>query len=601
MDRAGQNEARRRPAQKTCRLVPVSQVIHETFVCVECGQQFSSQAALRSNMHMESGQQQQRDDFVKSSRYDSSMEHALEGMPTCKHCRYRFGTWHTFHYHVNSRSCPVLRAIYEGSNPGLALSLLSDNLVYSEVLLELAGSCTWQQLAEHPLVRTRHHHCPECNHWNTSPQYVKRHMLAKHKDQALLIETCVSDIKKSRLSLCNPCQFCGQSFTRGDAHLRSCVGVFFGVYLHKRLARGAPTQIATAGTKPLPRHDTERLPDGRRDDDSHPRVGLTGILGATGGSAVGSPQQAIRPDDSGIPGTAGTIGQSPVQVATTARPKRSTDAGRKGQRGRKASEAPSATIQQFFRPVSGWQGREQSDGAGGTSQHPQHGHDPSPPARGATEHQPHGHRLRDLSTDDPGPELGLPHRQGLEGDGAERAREAQGADEIGTSAALVESGAGEVSGYDVDTVVEVRGPGAQMDLGECGSGLRAAMEHGGSPARKGRLGRDTLSQGGRGGPQGDDRTLHAPFGGAQVPCDPDTGGSVPVAHCDHDVGGGQPLGGIPAGLEASTPVGTVSGMDVGGLLSTSRTTTGQSLGEEIDADHQAVMCLKLGMTATFAT
>ena len=34
-------------------------------------------------------------------------------------------------------------------------------------------------------------------------------------------------------------------------------------------------------------------------------------------------------------------------------------------------------------------------------------------------------------------------------------------------------------------------------------------------------------------------------------------------------------------------------------LSTSRTTTGQSLGEEIDADHQAVMCLKLGNDGNF--
>ena len=63
------------------RLVPVDSIIHETFVCPECGIQFSTAAALKRHtflQHMEDEQQQSRRQAVKEqshscrgTRYDS--------------------------------------------------------------------------------------------------------------------------------------------------------------------------------------------------------------------------------------------------------------------------------------------------------------------------------------------------------------------------------------------------------------------------------------------------------------------------------------------------------------------------------------------------
>ena len=108
------------PTQETpeaqARLVAVDQVLHETFSCDQCGQQFATQASLRRHMyrhHFSEDQQQQRDAQVKTSIKGAEMAHALDGMPQCKHCKHAFSTWHAFHYHVNSRSCEGLRILYE--------------------------------------------------------------------------------------------------------------------------------------------------------------------------------------------------------------------------------------------------------------------------------------------------------------------------------------------------------------------------------------------------------------------------------------------------------------------------------------------------------
>ena len=130
---------------------------------------------------------------------------------------------------------------------------MNESLIMSETILDLAKSCSWQQLALHPLVQQKHHHCVECNHWSVRPQYVRRHMISQHPEYGALIQECVEAIKHSRLSLQKPCQFCHQMYQRADAHLRSCMGIFQGVYLHRRLARGRTHQPVSQGTPRL--HD----------------------------------------------------------------------------------------------------------------------------------------------------------------------------------------------------------------------------------------------------------------------------------------------------------------------------------------------------------
>ena len=225
-------------------LIPVDKIIHEVFECSECGVRFSTAAALKRHtflQHFAEEQRLARQQEVKQSAQQANMEHSKSGMPWCKHCLKKFNNWPNFYYHINARGCEMLRAIYEQSQPGHTLALLSEALVHNADILEKARQCTWLDLASHSLVKQKLHHCVECHHWSLKPQYVKRHMLAKHPELTDVIQKCAAFVKQSNLGrLTSPCRFCGETFNRRDAHLRSCVALFSGAYLYTRVARGPP-------------------------------------------------------------------------------------------------------------------------------------------------------------------------------------------------------------------------------------------------------------------------------------------------------------------------------------------------------------------------
>ncbi|CAE7225147.1 Pol [Symbiodinium sp. CCMP2592] len=144
------------PMQSSTKLMCVDNVLSETFSCDVCGQEFTTQAALKRHMFKSHFDQQQREDRteeVRELRNKPSMVHSLDGMPQCRHCKHAFGTWHEFFYHVSSRSCQMLRYIYDQPDPETTiLPLLSEALIDSAEILTLTKDCKWQDLAQLPLV-----------------------------------------------------------------------------------------------------------------------------------------------------------------------------------------------------------------------------------------------------------------------------------------------------------------------------------------------------------------------------------------------------------------------------------------------------------------
>ena len=298
-------------------LVCVERVIHETFGCEVCGYEFTTHAALKRHqfrLHMDEQQQTARIQTVKSARMQTAMEHAKDGMPQCRHCLHEFTTWHAFQYHVSSRSCPTLRDLARlGEQEPAAVATLSEALVDSRDLLELAKDCSWQDIASHVLIKQKLNHCPECNHWSVRPQYVRRHMLAKHPERAELMQKCITNIQKSNISIQNPCQYCGQQYQRRDAHLRSCIGIFNGVFLHHRLARGKPLSLAGDSVVAEGQIGTHVL-------RGHVRSHGKGSGGAAGSDA--GPTDASIPDahhdarrTGGAESAGGPLRQPPAEVA----------------------------------------------------------------------------------------------------------------------------------------------------------------------------------------------------------------------------------------------------------------------------------------------
>ena len=229
------------PHKVGCRMQLVQDVLHEQFRCSECDQAFATQAALRRHVfreHMTEEQQDaKRQDNTRQLRAEI-MEHAREGMPECRHCGHKFTTWHSFYNHINTQSCSVLRALKLSPLKVEIMPTLNDAVIENSSIVEFAGQGSWKDIALHPLVQQKHHHCMECNQWHVKTQYVKRHMLLRHPQHRKLIERAEQLAVEGNLSLSNPCQFCGQRYQRKSAHLKACVGVFSGVYLYLRIGRG---------------------------------------------------------------------------------------------------------------------------------------------------------------------------------------------------------------------------------------------------------------------------------------------------------------------------------------------------------------------------
>ncbi|CAE7827460.1 unnamed protein product [Symbiodinium sp. CCMP2456] len=201
-----------------------------SFDCDVCGQSFSTQAALRSHMfrmHLDQQSKTERVDEVKQARNIPSMEHAKDGLPQCRHCLHSFTTWHAFFYHVQAQGCTGLRQfLKQAAEDHTLLPTLSEALIDNPTLLEAARNSTWQDLARLDCVKNKLQYCVECNHRSAKQQYVRRHMLAMHPERTDLIYQCIEDIKKSKVSISNPCNFCGQSYQRKDSRRPKMYDVF---------------------------------------------------------------------------------------------------------------------------------------------------------------------------------------------------------------------------------------------------------------------------------------------------------------------------------------------------------------------------------------
>ena len=224
------------------KLVPVS-LVAEEFLCDQCGFAFATQAALRSHqfkMHFEPADKTRRQTEIRLQQKKDVYEHARDGVPTCVHCNHQVETWPAFTYHVNSRSCAEIRRFY--GDPGLrsAIADMPTALVSRDSVLAAAVDVSWRELALLPEVQESFHHCLECHHWSAQPQYVRRHMIAKHKELVPIVRN-VELFSAARFWPEQPLQVLWTCFQAEAGSLEVVRGNFNGVYLRKRIARSTGT------------------------------------------------------------------------------------------------------------------------------------------------------------------------------------------------------------------------------------------------------------------------------------------------------------------------------------------------------------------------
>ena len=204
--------------------------------CDVCGLSFPNEATLRwhiSNVHVKlTKEQHHAKEAAFRERKASHMQHAHDGMPTCRHCRHEFSSWPQFAAHHNRQCCPVLHL---GCAPTLPpyppdpAPLLQD-----EAFLQEAQSDDWKQLAQKIRAIGRLHYCPFCNLWMAKTAMLHQHIKAQHVDAAAHLDQC-QHFLLTRKGVNSPCQHCGTRHNRAAVGCSVLIRVAFILRHQNRL------------------------------------------------------------------------------------------------------------------------------------------------------------------------------------------------------------------------------------------------------------------------------------------------------------------------------------------------------------------------------
>ncbi|CAE6939124.1 unnamed protein product, partial [Symbiodinium sp. CCMP2592] len=211
----------------------------DSLQCQICDFRADNTPALRYHMTTSHGHSERRLAMEEKAAFRFE-DHALAGMPTCRHCERAFTGVPQFRNHIMAQVCPVLHgALPSGRDYGEQPPLPQGASLENQPLRDRASTYQalqeggWKHLATLQAFRqVALEHCPLCHLWvaNRSGQ-VKKHMRHKHKDQETLIQQVIEVCRRSSFVLRSPCQLCHAEW-KGPAirHRESCT-VFFAARL----------------------------------------------------------------------------------------------------------------------------------------------------------------------------------------------------------------------------------------------------------------------------------------------------------------------------------------------------------------------------------
>ena len=596
-------------------LQPTPHLTIGQFVCDDCGISYATAAALkrhRFRSHMTEDEQVAVILENKRNLRQEVMHYAKAGMPHCRLCDKKFTTWHAFFYHVNTKGCQQLRDRREGQMAPDLQAPSSEALVDSPDILTLTRHCTWRDIALHPRNKQSLNHCPECHQWAVKPSYVRRHMLARHKDLGALIERSQDLIHSSDLGLQNPCQFCGSSYQRKSAHLRACAGVFNGVFVFLRVARGR--ELLDLG------HDGHGGGGGSVGllRDRHPGAHADQAARATGQRHSGAAQgRELGPQTgAGGDGVSTEVSKRGAQ-GPTPRPRQRPRQGKRTQQGQ--SQGPGVLHQLLGRSskTTGWSGMGQEVGTTQPGPLGGHGAGPRQPGGLPNSGEPHGHSGAEARNTEPHPQAGhglcppsqdgcgeqpggfhLPGRSKVARAEAAQPREAQDANEGDTVPASTPRGQGQVRKDGGFPLLKIDGGGVGLDDDGRDGHQCPKMGCGSQETCEGHHHSADQDQPGAGGPEGDGCGVRGARGSGEIPCDTQAGGAVQIPHANHAPGDWPSHGRGQPDVEAAGPAGKV--WRVGGLGSvpSPREHEPQWLGAAVGCCDRAVT-LRLGNRANY--
>ena len=303
-------------------LKEITDVAHRQETCPHCGLAFMGLLALKYHITWKHPEQAiARQPLNVQEQRVLYMKHALQGMPTCRHCLWEFSGWPQFCTHFASESCPVLRRQAQTSEVAQATQAeeVSVPLQMQREVQALTQQDDWTALAR--LLGEKHHnnllnHCPICNQWMAKPQYVSRHIQKQHSWTMQFQPQLQEWLSAHKGTIQNPCQWCGAQLAKSSArimHLPACPVLYqTNLLLHVKDQSEASPGYEQPGTTGANHR--------RRDGASQPRDAASRELGETQpGTSNGHqhrPSQARGPGGRRCQSQPGQVAQGPVQRPT---------------------------------------------------------------------------------------------------------------------------------------------------------------------------------------------------------------------------------------------------------------------------------------------
>ena len=253
------------------QLIEVTQLLRARCNCPTCGQTFPSHHALQVHIGKSHKQPTPTDPTKDPApshqrRNDERFRiRALNGLPTCRHCRRSFHGWPEFSGHFRGSACPVLHAAPtstapRGSSPILAkgASAPEEGIEQGQEPTPLFHRSDLQLLAKRNQVRQlataiynsgRLNFCPECGQWCTHPKYLSRHANKIHPHLAQH-HALIQRWARSKNRASQPCEWCHAAYgTRPLTHLQSCPVLWICGHMinqHSSLADAGQLQLSDA-------------------------------------------------------------------------------------------------------------------------------------------------------------------------------------------------------------------------------------------------------------------------------------------------------------------------------------------------------------------
>ena len=238
------------PTSTASVIVPVSTA--QTISCPTCGIYFPDIRSMRihhAKEHKISLVNAQQEDVSARRDVDVS-EHAVDGMPTCKHCNRTFPTFVVFKKHILN-ACPVLKGMTQATAPastqGPTQTSLGQSCRESDAvpmmkrpdIVQFVLNHSWRELLrDRSVCATLKNWCIQCGQWVSDVgSGIKTHMRSTHPDLWLLKKEAEDRTSKAGLVAQSPCKYCGAVVKQPGAHLKHCGPVFHASVLALAVAK----------------------------------------------------------------------------------------------------------------------------------------------------------------------------------------------------------------------------------------------------------------------------------------------------------------------------------------------------------------------------